>query len=172
LTNTYQVVGLGAAIVDALATCTDGLLEDCGIEKGVMSLVDRPRAEELYQKMEAPVQTAGGSVANTLSGLSSLGVSTGFIGRVGDDALGRDYSAKMQDDGIAFLAEPAQDDDTPTARCMIFVTDDGERSMNTYLGISPDISPATVEAAITGEMQVMFLEGYLYDKPEGKAVLR
>ena len=165
----YQVVGIGNAIVDVFTQANDTFLEMMGIEKGIMQLVERERGEMLYGAMENRVQAAGGSVANTLAGLGSLGLTTGFIGRVHDDALGRFYAQAMRDDGTDFVNAPVAGGDLPTSRSMIFVAPDGERSMNTYLGISSELGPDDVADSVAGNCDYLFLEGYLYDKPKGKA---
>jgi sugar/nucleoside kinase (ribokinase family) len=164
----YQVVGIGNAIVDVFTQANDTFLEMMGIEKGIMQLVERERGEMLYGAMENRVQAAGGSVANTLAGLGSLGLTTGFIGRVHDDALGRFYAKAMTDEGTDFVNAPVVGGDLPTSRSMIFVAPDGERSMNTYLGISSELGPDDVADDVAGNCDYLFLEGYLYDKPKGK----
>lgn len=164
----YQVVGIGNAIVDVFASADDSFLELMGIEKSIMQLVERERGELLYAAMQNRVQAPGGSVANTLAGLGSLGLSTAFIGRVHDDALGRFYADAMAKDGTDFVNAPVVGGDLPTSRSMIFVAPDGERSMNTYLGISSDLGPDDVADDVAGQAAILFLEGYLYDKPKGK----
>lgn len=165
----YQVVGIGNAIVDVFTEGDDSFLEMMGIEKGIMQLVERERGEMLYGAMQNRVQAAGGSVANTLAGLGNLGLTTGFIGRVHDDALGRYYAQAMADGGTDFVNAPVAGGDLPTSRSMIFVAPDGERSMNTYLGISSELGPEDVADDVAGNCDWLFLEGYLYDKPKGKA---
>lgn len=165
----YEVVGIGNAIVDVIAQADDSFLGHMGIEKGIMQLVERDRGELLYASMKDRVQAAGGSVANTLAGLGNLGLKTGFIGRVHDDALGRFYAQAMTDGGTEFVNAPVEDGELPTSRSMIFVSPDGERSMNTYLGISSELGPEDVADNVAGRAQILFLEGYLYDKPKGKA---
>ena len=165
----YQVVGIGNAIVDVFAQADDSFLELMGIEKGIMQLVERERGELLYASMKDRVQAPGGSVANTLAGLGNLGLTTAFIGRVHDDALGRFYAASMAEDGTGFVNPPVKGGELPTSRSMIFVAPDGERSMNTYLGISSELGPDDVADDVAGDAAVLFLEGYLYDKPKGKA---
>ena len=164
----YQVVGIGNAIVDVFAQADDSFLELMGIEKGIMQLVERERGELLYAAMKDRVQAPGGSVANTLAGLGMLGLKSAFIGRVHDDALGRFYAKTMADEGTAFVNAPVPGGELPTSRSMIFVSPDGERSMNTYLGISSELGPEDVSDAVAGDTEVLFLEGYLYDKPKGK----
>ncbi|MBU9697091.1 adenosine kinase [Rhodobacteraceae bacterium HSP-20] len=166
--KTYDVVGIGNAIVDVFTQGDDSFIEMMGIEKGIMQLVERERGELLYAAMKDRVQAPGGSVANTIAGLGNLGLRTAFIGRVHDDALGRFYAKTMGDSGTAFPNPPVAGGELPTSRSMIFVSPDGERSMNTYLGISSELGPEDVSDAVAGEAVLLFLEGYLYDKPKGK----
>ena len=166
--KSYQVIGIGNAIVDVFSPADDSFLELMGIEKGIMTLVEKERGELLYGAMKDRVQAPGGSVANTLSGLGNLGLTTGFIGRVHDDALGRFYAQTMATGGTDFVNAPVSGGDLPTSRSMIFVSPDGERSMNTYLGISSEIGPQDVSDDVAGRAEILFLEGYLYDKPQGK----
>lgn len=165
---TYDLVGIGNAIVDVISKADDTFLDHMGIEKGIMQLVERDRAEVLYGAMEGRVQTPGGSVANTIAGAGALGLKTAFIGRVRDDALGRFYAGAMTDNGIDFPNAPVGGDALPTSRSMIFVSPDGERSMNTYLGISSDLSSEDVSSDVAGSAKIIFLEGYLFDKDKGK----
>ena len=165
----YQAVGIGNAIVDVLSHSEDRFLDLMGIEKGIMQLIERERAELLYAAMRERVEAPGGSVANTLAGLGNLGLHTAFIGRVRDDALGRFYAASMAAEGTDFVNPPVQGGDLPTSRSMIFVTGDGERSMNTYLGISAELGPEDVAETVAGNTDYLFLEGYLFDKDKGKA---
>lgn len=165
----YQVVGIGNAIVDVLAQTDDAFLDLMGITKGIMQLVERERGEVLYGAMRERTQAPGGSVANTLAGLGNLGLTTAFIGRVRDDALGRFYEASLHTEGTTFPNAPVAGADLPTSRSMIFVTPDGERSMNTYLGISAEVSPDDVAVDVAGKTDYLFLEGYLFDKDKGKA---
>ncbi|MBE2275424.1 MAG: adenosine kinase [Rhodobacteraceae bacterium] len=166
--KTYQVVGIGNAIVDVLSAADDSFLDLMGIEKGIMQLVERERGEMLYAAMKESRQVPGGSVANTVAGLGALGLSTAFIGRVRDDALGRFYAGSMAEEGTDFVNMPIHGGDLPTSRSMIFVSPDGERSMNTYLGISSELGPGDVSDSVAGRAQILFLEGYLYDKDKGK----
>ena len=166
--KTYDVVGIGNAIVDVLSPADDSFLELMGIQKGIMQLVERERGELLYAGMDERRQAPGGSVANTLAGLGNLGLKTAFIGRVHDDALGRFYAGSMAENGTDFPNAPIAGGELPTSRSMIFVAPDGERSMNTYLGISSELGPDDVSDDVAGNTQLLFLEGYLYDKPKGK----
>ena len=168
----YQLVGIGNAVVDVIAHANDSFLDLMGIEKGIMQLVDRDRSERLYASMNDRLQTPGGAVANTVAGVGSLGLQTAFIGRVRDDALGRFYASAMTDNGIDFVNAPVEKSDVPTSRSMIFVAPDGERSMNTYLGISTELTSADVPSAVAGNARIMFLEGYLFDHDAGKTAFR
>jgi len=168
MSKKYQVVGIGNAVVDVIARAEDTFLDLMGIQKGIMQLVERERGETLYAAMKKRTQTPGGSVANTLAGLGNLGLRTGFIGRVHDDALGRFYADAMEKDGTDFVNAPVSGGELPTSRSMIFVSPDGERSMNTYLGISAELGPADVSEDVAAEAEIVFLEGYLFDKDKGK----
>ncbi len=165
----YQVVGIGNAIVDVLAQTDDMFLDHMGITKGIMQLIERERGETLYAAMRERTEAAGGSVANTLAGLGNLGLTTAFIGRVRDDALGRFYVKALAGEGAEFPNPPVAGATLPTSRSMIFVTPDGERSMNTYLGISAELGPEDVAEGVVGAADLLFLEGYLFDKDPGKA---
>jgi sugar/nucleoside kinase (ribokinase family) len=169
--KTYQAVGIGNAIVDVISSADDSFLELMGIEKGIMQLVERERGELLYASMQHRTQAPGGSVGNTIAGLGSLGLGTAFIGRVHDDALGRFFETSLVASGTAFPNKPVAGGDLPTSRSMIFVSPDGERSMNTYLGISSDLGPEDVASDVAGSTEILFLEGYLYDKAKGKQAL-
>lgn len=164
----FQVVGIGNAIVDVISQSDDSFLDLMGIQKGIMQLVEKERGELLYGAMTNRVQAPGGSVANTLAGLGNLGLSTAFIGRVNDDALGKFYASEMISGGTEFPNAPVAGGELPTSRSMIFVSPDGERSMNTYLGISSEVGPNDVSEDVAGQCSILFLEGYLFDKPKGK----
>ncbi|MCK8465265.1 adenosine kinase [Aliiroseovarius sp. S1339] len=168
MTKKYKVVGIGNAVVDVLTVADDSFLEMMGIEKGIMQLVERNRAEVLYGAMKERKQAAGGSVANTLAGIGKLGLPTGFVGRVHDDALGRFYADAMEMDGTRFVNPPVPGGELPTSRSMIFVSPDGERSMNTYLGISAELGSDDVDPDVAAAAEIVFLEGYLFDKDKGK----
>ncbi|QJF52793.1 adenosine kinase [Roseobacter ponti] len=168
----YQLVGIGNAVVDVISHADDSFLDHMGIEKGIMQLVERDRSETLYASMSDRLQTPGGAVANTVAGVGALGLQTAFIGRVRDDALGRFYADAMTDNGIDFVNPPVQGSDVPTSRSMIFVAPDGERSMNTYLGISTGLTSGDVPVEVTGNARIMFLEGYLFDHDAGKTAFR
>lgn len=166
--KTYQLVGIGNAVVDVISQTEDAFLTDNGIEKGIMQLIEQDRAEQLYGAMTNRLQTPGGSVANTIAGAGALGLDTAFIGRVRNDDLGQFYADAMNEDGVDFVNPPVAGGELPTSRSMIFVSPDGERSMNTYLGISSELSSDDVPSEVAGKAELMFLEGYLFDKDKGK----
>ncbi len=170
--SNYDLVGIGNAVVDVITQSDDSFLAHMGIEKGIMQLIGQDRAEILYGAMDSRIQTPGGSVANTIAGAGALGLETAFIGRVRDDALGRFYADAMNENGIDFVNPPVTDGELPTSRSMIFVSPDGERSMNTYLGISTGLSSVDVPQDVTRNAQIMFLEGYLFDHDAGKTAFR
>ncbi|WP_415922151.1 adenosine kinase [Tateyamaria sp. SN6-1] len=168
----YKLVGIGNAVVDVISHADDSFLDLMGIEKGIMQLIERDRGEVLYGAMKDRLQTPGGAVANTIAGVGALGLPTAFIGRVHDDTLGQFYAASMQDSGTDFVNDPVAGGELPTSRSMIFVSPDGERSMNTYLGISTELGPDDVPDAVASGTEMMFLEGYLFDKDKGKEAFR
>ena len=170
--KTYELVGIGNAVVDVISQTDDQFLGNMGIEKGIMQLIEKDRGEVLYAAMNDRVQTPGGAVANTIAGAGALGMQTAFIGRVCDDTLGQFYASAMADHGIDFVNAPVKGGENPTSRSMIFVTPDGERSMNTYLGISTGLSSADVPQEVAGNAKMMFLEGYLFDEDAGKTAFR
>ena len=131
----YKVVGIGNAVVDVISQSSDAFLQRMGIEKGIMQLIEKERAEALYDAMENRVQAAGGAVANTLAGLGALGLETAFVGRVRDDELGRFYAQAMRDGGTEFGTPPVHHSIQPTSRKMIFTSAYGERTMTKYFGI-------------------------------------
>jgi sugar/nucleoside kinase (ribokinase family) len=163
----YDVLGIGNAIVDVIAHTNDKFLNQNGIVKGAMSLIDAPRAQVLYEFMEEKIETSGGSAANSLAGMSSLGAKTAFIGKVSNDPLGSVFSQDMAKIGVDFHTL-VQKDKTPTARSMIFVSPDGERSMNTYLGSCVELTPQDIDEKTVAESKITYFEGYLWDPPLAK----
>jgi sugar/nucleoside kinase (ribokinase family) len=164
----FDVVAVGAAIVDILHTADDAFLAKHQISKGAMALVDEERALYLTALFEDPVVAAGGSAGNTVTGVASFGGRAGFIGKTADDALGRSYGADFARIGAHF-ATPAREGAPGTGRCLIVVTPDGERSMSTYLGASGLVAPADIDRATVEAASVTFLEGYLFDREDAKA---
>ncbi|CAM2992767.1 Sugar or nucleoside kinase, ribokinase family [Paracoccus aminovorans] len=173
--TTPYVIGIGNAVMDVIAPTSDETLARLGVEKGIMQLIDRERSEFLMAAQSADPQAGkarlvpGGSVANTLAGLGMLGLRTAFIGKVAGDPLGLSYAEQTESQGTVFVNPPVAGEVAPTSRSIIFVTPDGERSMNTYLGISAELGEADVNPATFSGAGWLFLEGYLFDRPDGKA---
>ncbi len=167
----YDVVGIGNAIVDVISHCDDVFLQNQSMRKGSMELIDKGRAEELYSKMGPATECSGGSVANSLAGLAQLGAKTAFIGCVKDDQLGKIFRHDMESIGIDFVT-PAKLGGKPTATCMIFVTPDGERTMNTYIGACADLQPEDIDPDAVTSGKFLLIEGYLWDQEPAKQAIR
>lgn len=167
----FDVVGIGNALVDVLGTEDDAFIDRLGMVKGSMTLIDTDRAEEIYAALGEKTEASGGSAANTLSGVASFGGRAAYIGRVKDDGLGTSFSHDLNSLGVHFSAAKALDGD-PTGRCMIVVTPDGERTLNTYLGASATLCPEDLDLDLIRSGSITFLEGYLFDRPEAKEAFR
>jgi sugar/nucleoside kinase (ribokinase family) len=167
----YDVIAIGNAIVDVMAPCEDEVIARLGLNRGGMTLVDTERARELYDAMGPAREISGGSAANTLAGLAALGARCAFIGQVADDQLGEVFAHDIRAAGIAF-ATPPRPGDPPTARCLIFVSPDGQRTMNTYLGASQFLPAEALDEAAIAAARVLYLEGYLWDPEEPRAAMR
>jgi sugar/nucleoside kinase (ribokinase family) len=163
-----DVVGIGNAIVDVISRCDESFLISRELPKGHMRLIDTAEVEALYAAMGPAIETSGGSAANTMAGVASFGGSCAFIGRVANDELGRIFGHDIRAQGVAFTSRPA-DGGEPTGRCLIFVTPDGERTMNTYLGAAPHLARADLDAKLLGSAKIVYLEGYLFDRDAAKA---
>jgi sugar/nucleoside kinase (ribokinase family) len=164
----YDVVAVGNAIVDILKSVPDAFLAEENIPKASMTLIDEPRADHLTTRFTDAVTTAGGSAANTVTGVSSFGGKTGFIGKVADDALGERFATEFRAAGVAYNTPPLKAPPT-TARCLIAVTSDGQRSMNTFLGASTLLVANDIDEEMISAGEILFLEGYLFDRDEAKA---
>ena len=162
-----DVLGIGNAIVDVLAHAEDAFIEKHGLEKGAMTLIDAEQAERLYAEMGSSVECSGGSAANTVAGIASLGGAAAFIGKVRQDQLGQIFSHDIRAVGVDFTTSPATDGPA-TARCLVLVTPDAQRTMNTYLGACIELTAADIEAETVGRAAVTYLEGYLWDPPAAK----
>lgn len=169
--KTYDVVGIGNAIVDIIARCDDGFLSKHDLDKGFMRLIDADEAARLYEAMGPATERSGGSAANSIAGLASFGAKCGFIGRVAADQFGGIFRHDIRSLGIAYTTEPSQDG-APTARCLVLVTPDGERTMNTFLGASVDFAPDDLDRDLIGSAKIVYLEGYLFDKDAAKSAFR
>lgn len=167
----YDVLCIGNAIVDIIAQCDEAFLADNGIIKGAMNLIDAERAELLYQRMGPAIEASGGSAGNTAAGIASFGGRAAYFGKVSRDHLGNIFTHDIHAQGVAFDTAPLAGT-PPTARSMIFVTPDGERSMNTYLGACVELGPNDVEADKASGAKVTYFEGYLWDPPLAKEAIR
>jgi sugar/nucleoside kinase (ribokinase family) len=166
-----DVVALGSAIVDVLAHADDAFVTDRGLVKGTMALIDEAEAEALYAALGPAVEVSGGAAANTVAGLASFGASSAFVGKVRDDQLGAVFAHDIRAAGVMYDT-PFAADGPATARCLIVVTPDAQRTMNTYLGAAVGLRPADVDVATIRGAAVTFLEGYLWDPPEAIEALR
>lgn len=170
MTETIDVAGIGNAIADVIAPVDDAFLLEHNIAKGVMTLIDEFRARQLYDAFREKQELGGGSVANTMVGLASLGGRGTFIGKVKNDSLGTSFAANLKSIGVRFTTAAAQSGPA-TACSLIAVTPDGHRSMNTYLGASREITPDDVDEKEIAAASVLYIEGYLWDAPEAKAAI-
>ncbi len=167
MSKKYELTGLGNAIVDVIAPGTDEFLSEQGIVKGAMNLIDENRAKTLYSAIGPAHEVSGGSAGNTMAGFASLGGKGAYLGKVADDQLGAIFAHDMKASGIDFHYTPLKNG-PETARCMIVVTPDAQRSMNTYLGACVEFSEADVDEKVIADSKVIYLEGYLFDKPTAK----
>jgi sugar/nucleoside kinase (ribokinase family) len=168
---TYDVVAVGNAIVDVMAPCADERIAELGMARGGMTLIDTARAHQLYAAMGPAREVSGGSAANTLAGLAGLGARCAFVGQVADDQLGEVFAHDIRAAGIDFDVAP-RPGDPPTARCLIFVSPDGQRTMNTYLGASQFLPAAALDGGLIAAGAVLYLEGYLWDPEEPRGAMR
>ena len=170
-TSRFDVCAVGNAIVDILADCDDAFLQREAIAKGGMTLIDAARADELYGKIGPAIEMSGGSASNTAAGIASFGGTPAFIGKVRDDQLGQIFRHDLTSIGVQFNSTVLTSGPA-TARCIILVTPDAQRSMNTFLGASVELTETDVDPALVQSAAVTYLEGYLFDKPQAKAAFR
>lgn len=163
----YDVAGIGNALVDVIANADEAFLAAEGIQKGGMTLIDAERADALYSRMGEAIESSGGSCANTIAGLASLGGKGAFFGKVKKDQLGEVFIHDMRTLGAAFPAGVA-DDGVPTGRCLILVTPDAQRSMNTFLGAAQNLTPDDIDPEVITASAITYMEGYLWDPPSAK----
>lgn len=168
----YDVVAIGNAIVDVISKADDGFIAREGLNKGSMQLLfSTGEAEALYERMGPGIEASGGSAANTIAGIAALGGRCGFIGQVADDQLGAVFAHDIRAHGIAFNTA-VRAGDPPTARCLILVTPDGQRTMNTFLGASQFLPESAIDLAMIAAGEILYLEGYLWDPEEPRAAMR
>ncbi|MBY3367458.1 adenosine kinase [Rhizobium laguerreae] len=166
----FDVLTVGNAIVDIIARCDDQFLIDNQITKAAMNLIDAERAELLYSRMGPALEASGGSAGNTAAGVASLGGKAAYFGNVAQDQLGDIFTHDIRAQGVHYETQP-KGTFPPTARSMIFVTEDGERSMNTYLGACVELGPEDVETDVVADAKVTYFEGYLWDPPRAKEAI-
>lgn len=169
--NRLDVLAIGNAIVDVIAPADDAFLASEGLDKGAMRLIDADEATQLYGRMAAGREVSGGSAANTAAGLAALGLKAGFVGRVADDQLGEVFCHDIRAQGVAFNT-PIKANEIPTARCLILVTPDGQRTMNTFLGASQSLDSDDIDFDLIGQAKILYLEGYLWDPALPRAAMR
>jgi len=168
MNKSIDVVAIGNAVVDVFARQGDDFLAAQQIEKGAMTLIDTDRATSLYNAMGPGTEVSGGSAANTAAGIAALGGAVAYIGKVADDQLGSVFRHDIRAQGVQFDTAPAPAGGTPTARCLVVVTPDAQRSMSTYLGACVELTPDDVDADVIAASKVVYLEGYLWDPPQAK----
>ncbi|MSO37571.1 MAG: adenosine kinase [Acidimicrobiia bacterium] len=171
MSTDFAVVGIGNALVDVLAQATDEFIEQHELAKGAQVLIDTDQAVSLYETMGPGVEISGGSAANTMAGIASLGGRSAFVGRVNADQLGDVYSHDLRAAGVHFVSVK-ESEGTPTGRCLILVTPDAQRTMNTYLGASSEFSPEDIDANLISASAITYLEGYLWDQPSAQEAVR
>ncbi|PZW47102.1 sugar/nucleoside kinase (ribokinase family) [Humitalea rosea] len=171
MTQTLDILGIGNAILDVLARADDAFLAARGLDKGAMRLVGTEEAEALYAAMGPGIESSGGSVANSCAAAAGLGARVGFLGKVADDLPGQIFGHDLRSIGVSFDTAPLVGG-APTARCLILVTPDAQRTMNTYLGACVAFGESDVDAARVASAGVTYLEGYLFDPPAAQAAFR
>ena len=171
MTQGVDVLGLGNSLVDIIAQTDDAYLQAQAMVRGAMTLIDEERAEALYAARVDPRIVSGGSAANTIVGVASFGVKSAYIGKVKNDALGHAFAEDLRATGVAFGTRPAEDGPA-TGRCFVYVTPDGERTMNTYLGASTYLSPSDVDEVVVRAARFVYLEGYMWDRPAAKSAFQ
>jgi sugar/nucleoside kinase (ribokinase family) len=167
----YQVVGIGNALVDVIAHATEGFLDEHGLVKGSMTLIDTDRAVELYRALGTAVEMSGGSAANTMCGVASFGGRAAYIGKVSGDDLGAVFGHDLHAVGVTFRPG-APSAEVPTGRCIIVVTPDAQRTMNTYLGVSSLLCASDLDEEAIADGEVLYMEGYLFDRDDAKVAFR
>ena len=167
-----DIVGIGSPLVDVIARSDDALLSRLGLIKGSMELVDLDQGDAIYASMDATLEVSGGSAANTMAGVASLGGKAGFIGKVATDTLGDVFTHDITAAGVEFEAVLAGPGEGGTGRCLVLVTDDAERTMATHLGVANSFAPSDVDDALLSRTKITYLEGYLFDLPPAKEAMR
>jgi sugar/nucleoside kinase (ribokinase family) len=168
----YDVVGIGNAIVDILSYCEEDFVEAQGFAKGTMTLIDEARSQALYKLVGASTECSGGSVANTLAGMASLGSHTGFIGKVASDQLGKIFTHDLRAVGVRYASAPAEKGAPSTASCIVMVTPDAQRTMATYIGACALLNEKDIDESLISKAGIVYVEGYLWNGEHNKAAIR
>ena len=166
-----DVVGIGNALVDVLSQSTDEFLRSHELTKGAMHLIDETRARALYDAMGPGIEMSGGSAANTVVGVASFGGRAQYVGKIRDDQLGEVFRHDLRATGVLFEVAPAKSG-PPTGRCLILVTPDAQRTLNTFLGVSVQLGPEDIDPALIARAEILYLEGYLFDPPRAQEAFR
>ncbi len=166
--NRIKLVGIGNAIVDVLSKETDSFLKSLGMTKGGMALIDEDQAQTIYAAMGPGIEISGGSAANTIAGFAALGGTPAFIGKVKQDQLGAVFAHDIRSSGVHYETAAAGNGAAATARCLVLITPDAQRTMNTFLGASQGLTEADIDEALIARADITYLEGYLWDPPEAK----
>lgn len=169
--NNKFILGMGNAVLDILVPCNDQKINELGLEKGVMTIVDQIRSDEVLNSVDSVKKISGGSVANTIVGISKLGGNGAFCGRVKNDKLGKDFIDDIKNVDVKFLCEPSFEG-PPTARCLVFVTEDGERTMQTFLGSSVNLCEQDIKEHFFDDVSFFFIEGYLWSSNTARSALK
>lgn len=169
MSKRFQIVGIGNAMVDVISHCDDDFLADNGIGKGIMQLIDMERAVALYDRVGASLEVSGGSAANTIAGAAQLGGRVAYVGKVKNDQLGNIFAHDLRSTGAVYETPMAEGGLAETGRCIVLVTEDGERSLNTYLGWSEFLGPDDIDEQMMADAEWVFLEGYRFDGPDSHA---
>ena len=171
-TKTHDVVAIGNAIVDVMSFADDAFIDQQQMRKGTMQLIDQARGDALYGAMGSGVEVSGGSAANTLAGMASLGAKTGFIGKVAQDELGKIFRHDLNAVGVSFATPDAMSGSAGTGRCLIAVTPDGQRTMNTYLGAAGVLTETDIDDALIASAKILYTEGYMWFDAGTKQAIR
>lgn len=166
--QSFDIAAVGHAIVDIQSSCDDAFLAKHGLPKGAMTLIDAHTADHLYQDMSDHETASGGSAGNTIAGAAMLGAKCAYIGKVAFDVLGDVFNREISKQGVWFKTPFLHEDPTPTGRCLINVTEDGQRTMATFLGAAALVGPNDIEEAVISNAKITYLEGYLFDTPSGR----
>jgi sugar/nucleoside kinase (ribokinase family) len=167
----FDILAIGNALVDVLSHEGEAFITRSGVERGVMTMVDAARSDEIYAQMSATIEMSGGSAANTAAGIASFGGNAAYVGRIANDTFGKIFAHDLRSLGVHFDS-PIADDGSSTGRCLVIVTDDAQRTMYTHLGAANRLDTDAIEESVVADASITYLEGYLWDEPEAKDAIR